>query len=50
MVRKVGGHDVPGSPVKYGSYNSVGTEIPSPALDEHGDALRHEFAAETVRL
>jgi CoA:oxalate CoA-transferase len=46
MVRNVGGHDVPGSPIKYGAYNSLGTEIPSPALDDHGDALRAEFAAD----
>ena len=46
MVKSVDGYDVPGSPIKYGAYNSLGTEIPSPALDADGDALRAEFAAE----
>lgn len=45
MVRRVDGFDVPGSPVKYGRYNSVGTLIPAPALDNHGAALRAEFGA-----
>jgi CoA:oxalate CoA-transferase len=49
MVKQVGGYVVPGSPIKYGAYNSLGTEIPSPALDEHGDAIRAEFAADTER-
>jgi CoA:oxalate CoA-transferase len=48
MVKNVGGYDVPGTPMKYGAYNSLGTEIPSPALDDHGDALRAEFAADTA--
>ncbi|MGH9277410.1 MAG: CaiB/BaiF CoA transferase family protein [Acidimicrobiales bacterium] len=45
MVKSVGGYDVPGSPMKYGAWNSLGTGIPSPALDANGDALRSEFAA-----
>jgi CoA:oxalate CoA-transferase len=45
MVKDVGGYTVPGSPMKYGAWNSLGTEIPSPALDQNGDALRAEFAA-----
>jgi len=44
MVKEVGGFAVPGSPLKWGDYNSNGTMIPSPALDEHGAALREEFA------
>lgn len=44
MVKDVGGSDVPGSPMKWGAYNSLGTTIPSPALDENGAALREEFA------
>jgi CoA:oxalate CoA-transferase len=44
MVKEVGGFTVPGSPMKWGAYNSEGTTIPSPALDEHGEALRKEFA------
>jgi CoA:oxalate CoA-transferase len=43
MVKDVGGFSVPGSPMKWGSYNSLGTTIPSPALDDHGAALRAEF-------
>lgn len=43
MVKDVGGFRVPGSPMKWGAYNSLGTMIPSPALDEHGAALRAEF-------
>jgi CoA:oxalate CoA-transferase len=45
MVKNVGGFDVPGTPLKFGSYNSLGTLIPSPALDNRGDALRAEFAS-----
>jgi CoA:oxalate CoA-transferase len=44
MVKEVGGFTVPGSPMKWGAYNSEGTRIPSPALDEHGEALRAEFS------
>ncbi|MFE1961062.1 CaiB/BaiF CoA transferase family protein [Streptomyces sp. NPDC059479] len=46
MVKNIGGYDVPGSPMKYGRYNSLGTLAPSPALDEHGDAIRAEFQAQ----
>ena len=44
MVKDVGGFSVPGSPMKWGAYNSLGTTIPSPALDDHGTALRAEFS------
>ena len=44
MVKDVAGYRVPGSPMKWGAYNSNGTMTPSPALDEHGAALRVEFA------
>lgn len=43
MVKNVGGYDVPGTPLKFGAYNSVGTQIASPALDNRGAALRAEF-------
>ncbi len=46
MVREVGGFAVPGNPMNWGSYNSQGTVIPAPALDQHGDAIRAEFAAD----
>jgi CoA:oxalate CoA-transferase len=44
MVKEVGGFSVPGSPMKWSTWNSMGTLTPSPALDEHGSALRAEFA------
>jgi CoA:oxalate CoA-transferase len=44
MVKNVSGSDVPGTPLKFGTWDSLGTMIPSPALDEHGAALRAEFA------
>ena len=46
MVKDVGGFSVPGSPMKWGAYNSLGTTIPSPALDDHGTALRAEFSGD----
>ncbi len=46
MVKDVGGFQVPGNPVKFGAYNSLGTMIPSPALNDRGDALRAEFATD----
>jgi len=46
MVKNVGGFDVPGTPLKFSAYNSLGTMIPSPGLDEQGPAIRAEFAAD----
>jgi CoA:oxalate CoA-transferase len=43
MVKDVGGFQVPGNPIKFGAYNSLGTTIPSPGLNNRGDALRAEF-------
>jgi CoA:oxalate CoA-transferase len=43
MVKNVDGHDVPGTPLKFSAYNSMGTMIPSPELDNAGSALRAEF-------
>ena len=40
---------VPGSPMKWGTWNSLGTMIPSPALDEQGAALRTEFSVPSAR-
>ena len=45
MVRNVGGYDVPGTPIKFGAYNSLGTPIPAPTLDNRGAALRKEFGS-----
>jgi CoA:oxalate CoA-transferase len=47
MVKQVGGVSVPGSPMKFGAYNSLGTMIPAPALDDRGTALRAEFGPAT---
>ena len=44
MVKNVGGYDVPGTPLKFSAYDSLGTTIPSPELDNRGAALRAEFA------
>ncbi|WP_314146019.1 CoA transferase [uncultured Leifsonia sp.] len=44
MVKDIAGYQVPGTPLKFSEWNSVGTTIPSPSLDEQGDALRSEFA------
>ncbi|MGA8573463.1 MAG: CoA transferase [Desulfobaccales bacterium] len=44
MVKTVGGYQVPGTPIKFGAYNSLGTMIPSPTLDNRGAAIRAEFA------
>jgi CoA:oxalate CoA-transferase len=48
MVKNVGGFDVPGTPLKFSAYNSLGTTIPSPKLDNSGARIRAEFAAEPV--
>ena len=45
MVKDVGGRQVPGTPLKFGAYNSLGTTIPSPELDNRGAAIRAEFAS-----
>ncbi len=45
MVKDVGGRQVPGTPLKFGAYNSLGTMIPSPTLDNRGAAIRAEFAS-----
>ncbi len=44
MVKDVGGRKVPGTPLKFGAFNSLGTTIPSPTLDNCGAAIRAEFA------
>jgi CoA:oxalate CoA-transferase len=47
MVKEVDGFSVPGSPMKWSTWNSMGTMIPSPDLDENGNDLRAEFAAKS---
>lgn len=44
MVKDVGGFDVPGTPLKFGTWDSIGATIPAPDLDDCGDMLRREFA------
>jgi CoA:oxalate CoA-transferase len=44
MIKDVGGFAVPGTPLKFGTWDSVGSTIPSPELDDCGDMLRREFA------
>jgi CoA:oxalate CoA-transferase len=45
MVKNVGGYDVPGNPLNFSAYNSLGTMIPSPDLDNRGAQIREEFKA-----
>ena len=49
MVKDVNGNSVPGSPMKFSAWNSLGTMIPSPSLDEQGAALRAEFSVPAAR-
>ena len=44
MVVDAGGLPVPGNPVKLSAYEDPATRPAAPELDEHGDALRTEFA------
>jgi CoA:oxalate CoA-transferase len=44
MVVDAGGVPVPGNPVKLSAWPDVGSRPPEPVLDEHGPALRDEFA------
>jgi CoA:oxalate CoA-transferase len=44
MVENVGGRQVPGSPLKFGGYDSACTKQLPPKLNEHGEKIRQEFA------
>ena len=44
MVVDAGGVSVPGNPVKLSAWPDSGVRRPAPELDEHGPALRAEFA------
>lgn len=46
MVKNIDGRQVPGTPIKFGAFNSMGTMIPSPELDNCGAAIREEFGFE----
>jgi CoA:oxalate CoA-transferase len=45
MVIEAGGIRMPGNPVKISGYADPLTRIGAPTLNQHGDALRREFAA-----
>ena len=38
------GHEVIGSPMKFGTWNSWGAKVDSPKLDAQGDEIRREFS------
>jgi CoA:oxalate CoA-transferase len=44
MVIEAGGVKMPGNPVKISGYDDPAVRPGAPSLDEHGDALRREFA------
>lgn len=44
MVKVVDGREVPGSPMKFGTWNSYGAQHDAPTLNQHGEAIRAEFA------
>lgn len=44
MVYSIGDRQFPGSPLKFGTWNSLGAEKAAPTLDANGDAIRKEFA------
>jgi CoA:oxalate CoA-transferase len=46
MIETVGGRQVPGSPFKSGAYDSACAKRLPPQLNEHGETLRLEFAAD----
>ena len=43
LVVSSGGHDVPGNPIKYGTWDDSITPISPPLLDQEGASLREEF-------
>jgi CoA:oxalate CoA-transferase len=47
MVIEAGGVRMPGNPVKISGYADPPTRMGAPTLNQHGDALRCEFAAPT---
>ncbi|MEO6205539.1 MAG: hypothetical protein ABIO67_09180 [Mycobacteriales bacterium] len=46
MVVTAGGLPVPGNPVKASAYDDPTTRPAAPELDQHGPAVRAEFATE----
>ncbi len=45
MLIEAGGVQMPGNPIKISGYDDPAVRRGAPALDQHGDALRREFAA-----
>lgn len=48
MVVTAGGLKMPGNPIKIAAYPDGDTRPPAPELDQHGPALRREFAGVSV--
>jgi CoA:oxalate CoA-transferase len=47
MVIEAGGVRMPGNPVKISGYEDPAVRIGAPDLDQHGPALRREFATQS---
>ncbi len=47
MLIEAGGVRMPGNPVKISTYDDPPVRVGAPSLDQHGAALRHEFAQST---
>jgi CoA:oxalate CoA-transferase len=45
MLIEAGGVQMPGNPVKISGYDDPKVRVGAPSLNQHGDALRREFAA-----
>jgi len=48
MLIEAGGVRMPGNPVKISGYEDPPTRVGAPTLDQHGEALRREFAVRAV--
>jgi len=45
MVKELSdGNMIPGTPLKFSTWNSYGVQADSPSLDEEGNAIRREFS------
>ena len=48
MLIEAGGVRMPGNPVKISGYEDPTVRVGAPTLDQHGAALREEFAPQTA--
>ncbi len=48
MLIEAGGVRMPGNPIKISVYEDLPTRVGAPTLNQHGDALRREFAVMTA--